>query len=503
MSRFDRLALLLALIGFLASTLIAERVFEGIPHLEDEMAYVWEARVISHGYLDLPSPACPRCFLVPFVVDFHGLRFGKYPIGWPVVMALGILLGARQLVNPLLAGFTVWLIYLLVKKVLDEKTALLAAFLTVVSPFFLMNSASLLAHPLGLMLSASLALTWLDTFDPHTRLPRWLTATVAGLSTGVMMLTRPLTAVGVALPFAIHGIILLIKGDRKTRLWVLYIGILSAALVSVYFLWQLAVTGDLWKNPYQLWWIYDTIGFGPGVGLNQGGHSLHFAISNANYSLWVGSRDLYGWIGISYLFIPFGLIAILRNRRAWLVSSVIASLVAAYGLYWVAAWTYGPRYYFEALYSPVLLSAAGIRWLAGRRVGQLQAATWNWFSRLRLGITSLIVTFLVTCSLIFYIPMRIGGMTGLYDVNYSRIRPFLTAQAQGLTPALVVIHPDQNWIEYGNLLDITSPFNDSPFIFIYNRGKLFNAWAISSLPDRKVWYYYMDTPGVFYTAPRR
>jgi hypothetical protein len=98
--------------------------------------------------------------------------------------------------------------------------------------------------------------------------------------------------------------------------------------------------------------------------------------------------------------------------------------------------------------------------------------------------------------------MRIGNMTGLYDVNYSRIQPFLTAQAQKLTPALVVIIIDQNWIEYGNLLDVASPFMDSPFIFIYNRGRLYNEWAISSLPGRKVWYYYMDTPGVFYTAPR-
>ncbi|HSG20770.1 MAG TPA: hypothetical protein VLA31_08385, partial [Burkholderiaceae bacterium] len=76
MSRLDRLAFLISLLGVLLAVLVTERVFERMAHLEDEMAYVWQAQAISRGYLSLPSPPEPHSFLVPFVVDYNGQRFG-------------------------------------------------------------------------------------------------------------------------------------------------------------------------------------------------------------------------------------------------------------------------------------------------------------------------------------------------------------------------------------------------------------------------------------------
>ena len=133
----DWLALLLSLAAIGAALAVAGGVFENLAHLEDEMAYVWQAQVIARGDLALQTPPCPRCFLVPFVVDYEGLRFGKYPLGWPALLAVGIRLGGRGLVNPLLAGLGVWLTYLLGRRLTDGKTALLGAGLLVSSPFFL------------------------------------------------------------------------------------------------------------------------------------------------------------------------------------------------------------------------------------------------------------------------------------------------------------------------------------------------------------------------------
>ena len=181
------------------------------------MAYVWQAQAISHGYLTLPSPALPKSFLVPFVVDYNGQRFGKYPLGWPVVLALGERLGVPYLVNPLLAGLGVWLTYQLGKRLFGATGGLLAAGLTVTSPFFLMNSGSLLTHPLGLVLTSVFALGWLDAFHTPGISKRWLPALAAGAALGLLALTRPLTAVCVGLPFAVHGLILLVRGDWTTR----------------------------------------------------------------------------------------------------------------------------------------------------------------------------------------------------------------------------------------------------------------------------------------------
>jgi len=135
----DILALFLALLGFLASALVTQRVFEGIPHIEDEIAYVWQAKVLADGQLKISSPSHPKSLLVPFVVDFQGERFGKYPPGWPALLSLAVQLELRAWINPLLAGLGVWLTYQLGKRHFSQVIGLLAAGLTVSSPFFLIK----------------------------------------------------------------------------------------------------------------------------------------------------------------------------------------------------------------------------------------------------------------------------------------------------------------------------------------------------------------------------
>src|SRR4030042_3522674 len=104
MTRADKIALVISLLAVIITAWISFYIFEGIPHLEDEFAYLWQAQVIARGELAVPSPPEPKSFLVPFVVDYNGLRFAKYPLGWPVLLSFGELIGLRWLVNPLLAG---------------------------------------------------------------------------------------------------------------------------------------------------------------------------------------------------------------------------------------------------------------------------------------------------------------------------------------------------------------------------------------------------------------
>lgn len=498
----DLLALVLALTAVVLGSLVARHVFEDIPHLEDEAAYVWQAQAIAGGHLSLPTPTCPRCFLVPFVVDANGLRSGKYPPGWPVVLAFGEIIGARWLINPLLAGFSVWLIYRLGKKLLDERTALLAAFLTVTSPFFVMNSGTLLSHPWSLFLSAAFILAWLDVSSSCPTRPTWLPALCAGLSLGVLALTRPLTAVGVALPFAAHGAYLLLKGDQGLRRRLLAVAGAAAAVAALYLLWQFAVTGNALLNPYTLWWPYDTIGFGLAVGRQEGGYFPADAIPNLKVSLSFGNFDLFGWPGLSGIFLPFGLLAVLRKPRALLVSLVLPALVAAYMLYWIGSWLYGPRYYYEALISAVLLTAAGITWLAGRLAPPSAPGWQRWLSRLRFAGISGAVLFLVGANLLFYLPARVTGLTGLYGATRAQLDPFTTPSAAALSPALVIVHPQESWLEYGTLLALSTPYLNTPFIFIRSRGPENDQTVINLYPDRSVWHYYPDTPYKFYTAPR-
>jgi hypothetical protein len=495
MGRTDRIALLLCLIAIAAAYLVAERVFERIPHIEDEMAFVWQAQVYARGQLTVPSPAHPQNLMTPFAVDYHGQRFAKYPPGWSVVLAFGYLLGARAWVNPLLAGLAVWLTYRLGQKVFTPTVGLLAAFLTLISPFFLMLSGSLLSHTWSLVLSLTFALAWLDTFVYETPVPRWMTSLVAGLTLGLLALTRPLTALGVALPFSVHGLVLLWHGGWDVRRRVLLISLVSLLVSALLLLWQYALTGNPFTNPYTLWWSYDKVGFGPTFGHQEGGHNLFWSWINLKSALATGWRDFFGWGNLSWLFLPFGLWVVRRNRPAWLVGSIFVSLAGAYMLYWTSSTTFGPRYYFEGFYSVTLLSAAGFLWLAG------WSKTKGWRSVRGLIAAGLLV-FLVGYNLLAYLPTRLQEMCGLYGVERADLLPFLSEEAQALTPTIVVVHIQDTWTDYGALLELQDPWLTSPFIFAFGQGGVPDAAIKADFPNRRLIHYYPDEPYTFYEHPR-
>jgi 4-amino-4-deoxy-L-arabinose transferase-like glycosyltransferase len=504
MRRADILALILSLLAFCAALLVAERVFENMPHIEDEMAYVWQAQAMARGKLSLPTPPESKAFLVPFVVDYNGQRFGKYPLGWPAMLSLGEMLHSRILVNPLLAALAVWLTYRLGKKLFSDLVGLLAAVLTLTSPFFLMNSGTLLSHPFGLFLSTGFALAWLDAWEINLNQPRtypdWLPLLIAAGCLGLLTFTRPLTAAAVALPFVFHGSYLLLRGDRRTRLRLLLFCGVVLALASLILIWQYAVTADPLLNPYTLWWPYDKIGFGPGFGHMPNGHSWYLAKINTRFSLWVGWHDLFGWGGYSWIFLPFGVLALLvqRNWKGMLVSLVCPALVLLYLAYWIGSSLFGPRYFYEGLYSPTLLSALGIAFLAGWP--NRPDARWQPFSgwkKARPLIVAAGVFFLVSLNLLYYVPARLGGMHGLYGISCQRLEPFLTPQAQVLTPALVIVHAGR-WTEYGGLLELQNPFLDTPFIFVMYNGERIKTTLAESFPGRNLIEYYPDTPTVLY-----
>ncbi len=499
---FDLAALLFSLAAVIAAYVVAERVFERVPHLEDEIAYVWQAKAMAEGAITVPSPIYSHKFLVPFVVEHEGQRFGKYPLGWPALLAVGIKSGLRDWVNPLLAGLAVWFTYRLGKKLLGEIAGLIAAGLTLSSPFFLMNAGSLLSHPLGLVLSLAFVIAWWDLVGPRRehQLPPWLPAVTAGSALGVLGLTRPFTALGVALPFIIHGLVRMVKGDPQERKRLLVTAGVAGLLSLLHFGWQAAATGDPFFNPYELWWPYDKVGFGPGHGVAEGGHSLRQAWLNTWFSTYVGWHDLFGWAGYSWLLLPFGLPAIRRNGRMWWTMSVVVSLFLIYMAYWIGAWTFGPRYQFEGLFSLTLLSAAGLCWTAGLpyHPGEPYVSKTRWTRTRRLAMTAA-AGFLVAVNLVFYLPPRLAAVNDLYGISRDALAPF--EQAAEFAPAVIIVHAD-HWTGYGSLLELEDAFLTSPFVFVWGDQPGMRAELEAAFPGRNIFHYYPDEPGIFYTGPK-
>ncbi len=184
-----------------------------------------------------------------------------------------------------------------------------------------------------------------------------------------------------------------------------------------------------------------------------------------------------------------------------MLGSIVVSTVLVYMTYWIGATLFGPRYYYEGVFSLTLLSAAGIAWLAGwpGRLGASLIRYTGWH-KLRPLLVTLLLGVLVGINLMLYLPIRLGGMQALYDIELADQEPFLTPTAQSLTPALVIVHSER-WMEYGALLDLENPELTSPFIFAWSVSVFSDSQLAMDFPDRTVYHYYPGRPFQLYKEP--
>src|SRR5262249_14714820 len=140
------IAAALAFFAFFMSALVSQRVFERLPHLEDEMAYLFQAKTYAGGNLVISTPEPRRAYWQPFLIDQGGLRFGKYTPGWPMQLAIGVLLGQDWIINAFFAALTVALVYRLGREIFNSDVGVIAAALTSFSPMALLLDGTLMGH---------------------------------------------------------------------------------------------------------------------------------------------------------------------------------------------------------------------------------------------------------------------------------------------------------------------------------------------------------------------
>jgi 4-amino-4-deoxy-L-arabinose transferase-like glycosyltransferase len=467
------LILLICMLAFAATAIVSVCAFERLPHLEDEVAYLFQAKTMAQGRLTVPSPSRPEAFWIPFVLDHEGQRFGKYPPGWPAVLSPGALAGVPWVINPLLSALALYLVFRLGETLYDERVGLLAAVLGLTSPLFLVLGGSYLSHLASLvwLLLFSLWFAWMAQGRS-----RWF-ALGAGLALGAAFLTRSLTAVAYAVPFVVYSVVQIVR--RRQAHWPSYLLVVAggggmALLLPIY---QWAVTGDPWLNPYLLWWPYDRLGFGPGIGAMQGGHSLYYAGVNLRQDLSRAATDVVGWPALSWVPLVLGLVLRPRRARDWALLAPFVCLVIGYAFYWIGspARLWGPRYYFEGF--------AGLWILAG--VGLLKV--WDWAKDrgrwLRPALASALIV-MVAINLASNLPYRMGEAHGFYGITRSQLD---LVEAADLRDALVIVYADR-WLEYGAMLAEMGPTLDDSVIYARGSGKEVDAAVIAEYPGRTVYY---------------
>jgi 4-amino-4-deoxy-L-arabinose transferase-like glycosyltransferase len=475
-------ALALALLAFAAAALMAWFVTERLPHLEDEITYLFQARTYARGALWAPAPQTRRAFFTPFVVNIKGRWLGKYAIGWPLVLAVGERLGAGWLVNPLLGALTVVLIFLLARDLFDGQVGLIAGLLALTSPFFLIQSSTYMSHAAAALWATLLAYALLQVDRSHEAgRPTWGWAVVGGLALGWLTLTRALTAFAVTLPYVLW---LLARAVRRPPsilalarryLPLVLVAALIAALQPLYLY---LATGSPTTNLYTLVWPYDRLGFGPGIG-PYGGHTLRRALITARQDLVLWSGELFGWPYLSWLPILlgvwFGWREVEPRRRAWpvLLLAPFLLLVLIYLAYWIGAQVYGPRYYYEALAGLCVLAAVGLRGATRR----LTRREWPVY---------VLLAALIALNLGFYLPRRIAVWHGVYSITRAPLNEFETLRAG--EDALLFVRGD-HWADYATFFALDSPWHDGPVVAAHDVNLAYNAAVQVHYPGREVWYY--------------
>ncbi|MBZ0276299.1 MAG: glycosyltransferase family 39 protein [Anaerolineae bacterium] len=506
------IVLVLVVFSFMMSALVSRTVFERLPHLEDEVAYLYQAKMLAGGHSVIASPQPYRSYWQPFVVDYQGQRFGKYSLGWPGFLAVGVVLGQPWIINAFFSALTVALVYRLGRELFNPDVGVIASALTAFSPMALLLNGTLMGHTSALF-SVTLFLYAYARLERGRNPLRW--GILAGVALGLTVINRPLTAVGISVPLVVWsavrvgwwGIRYLIQnvGEglrpsptarfdvERRRVGALFalagVTLLIGGVIPLY---NRAASGDSTKNLYTLVWAYDTAGFGPDVGRH--GHTLEKGLRQTGWDLSLTAADLFGWqlgtitpelqthllensdywpvIGISWILLPFGLLVGGKRRWTWILAGVIVGLIGVHTAYWIGSQRYSTRYYFEALTATALLSAVPLAWLVER---------WKrWPVYLALAVV-------LVYSLYAYSTPRI---TALYRFNL--ISPDLIQAVEARRtddrPILVIVTGSNiRWRADGPLMTVTSPYLDSPIVSARDNGQPgVREQILARFPDRQV-----------------
>ena len=351
-----------------ASVILAWLAMEFVPHVEDELAYLFHARLFAAGQLWAPAPAeILRPGLDYYLLTIEGDRwFAVTTPGWPAILALGTYLGQPWLLNPLLAGIAIWLAYDTIRRIADQETALVAAMLLASSAWFLASGATLMPHLASTVLSL---MAWWLLVRSRGTVPA---ALLAGAAMGALFTVRQLEAVilGGVTGFLLLG---LAWPDRKF-LPVLGYGIGCIAVGSLYFLYNMTMTGSFLTAPMEpyldaLWHDgANAYGFGPEIGPRERwgaldyapGHSLTEGLIGAAHNVFSTNFEFLGWsIGSLGLFLAH-LLWGRKNRLDILAYAIIAFTIIAHLGYWFTGSFYiGPRYWSGLMVPLAYLSARG------------------------------------------------------------------------------------------------------------------------------------------------
>jgi hypothetical protein len=476
------------------TNLISWLVFQHFPHVVDGIAQVFQGRIFASGRAFIPARFDNYFFSLSYVINDGTRVYAEYPFGHSLLLALGSLVHAEWLVNPLLGSAQVIVLYFLGKEVYDEKTGRIAALLGVTSPFLLFMSSEFMNHASALLFLSLFLLFFFRTIRPFRAprpsppLTRIIDPLLCGLSLAMALNIRPLSALAVSIPSACYAVYILLKWRGKPL--PAFVAMLVPVLLGLgaFGFYNYLTTGDPLLPGYKVFCMLDYghahwgLGFGT---LGYAGRPPHTPLRGL-----IQTGDNLNYLNLSLFESPFpGLLLILllfltftRKPADWLLLATFLALPAAYFFYWFQEFAFGPRLLYEGMAPLLLLSARGLIEFPGF-VGRAAGADAETRTRNLVAVGATVSLAVIG---IFGIPKlaRQYGYRAYGVDNTAHVR----VTRQGITNAVVFLGPERTFYFGAGLLNNGLVF-DGPVVYAKDRGAE-NYILMRQFPGRT--YYYAD-----------
>ncbi len=471
-SRALRVALIPVSLACLAA--VSYLILLSFPNSADEYSCVFLAKCFLAKKLYAATDALQEFFHFTHIGEKDGKWFSLYPPGWPLLLAVGLALGAAGWVNPLLATLTLVLLYRIALQVADRRAALLACLWVGTSSFFLFNAGSYYSHTACLFMLT--LFTWCF-------LRRWFF--LAGLALGYAMMTRYLSAMAYGVPFVVYLLLQWVLSGTARKLpsrrqlplrsgvsgrpsqppiatkdivW-FFAGLAVFNVLQLWFQYQ--VTGDPFLTPIQYYREHERLGFShdftPWQGLSQTAFRAFF------YAQWVVPGF---WVFVVLAFL-------LPGKSDWDKLLLSAGLLcgAAYTLYFSFGGNgYGPRYFFESIGAFGIVGAKAFFTLWDKAKG-------TWIAYALAGF--LLLGFALNVWNVGQDMRRVHVMTAERQSLYA------TVEKQGLSNSVVFI---RDWVGKSLPLEPTdltrnAPDRNDSVLYVRDLGER-NAELMRAMPER-------------------
>jgi hypothetical protein len=468
--RLRRLPLLLSIVALIALIASAGLVFHWTELTDDENTYQFQAKTLLSGHLYNPPPPTLANFENTFIINDGAIYAGKYPIGHPLFLGIGMLLGHESALTFLMSAGLLLIVASIARRLYGEGLLPnLAALLVAVSPFFYLVSSSRLSHTSAAFCLGLFFLLFLKLQDEKRTplLPAGL-AFAAGLSAGLAANMRPLTAIAFLFPFLALLVYRIARRKQGSLLRAAFMALGFLIVIAGTLLYNHALTGRFLIFPGNYYGGQDDLGFGPA------GHGLTQGLANLGMNLTRLNVFLFGFP----LSLIFAALVLMRGRLEQgdrLLLAIVGCSAIAYIFYWFpGVGDLGPIYYYETLIPLVILSGRGIL-LLHRSLQE------RWPDRGRFVPNFLILS--VVLALTTFLPERLLQVNRLTDAIR---KPYDIMQEAGIHNAVVFLVDEANegWV-FGHRNN--SPALNDDLILCRLADRISNSWTADAFADRSLY----------------